>query len=127
MEQKFQGDINPHWQKHAFKNGIKMPYIMPLERAGHANKHTRICSLEPLLDVGKIVLVKGSPICLAIEKEMGGYDAVSGSSGHDDALDMLAQALDPAVPEFDESWQKDGWSTEVSESPADEPEPVWMP
>jgi predicted phage terminase large subunit-like protein len=133
MEQKFQTDVNEHWQPYAFKAGLNhMPFIMPLKKAGSANKALRIQSLEPHIEAGKIVLVRDIPISRAILKEAEQYDRITGAS-NDDALDMLAQAFDPAVGNFSVQWE----DSDVSEAGQgtwedgkmldEEPEEVWLP
>lgn len=97
MEQKFVGDVNEHWQQYAFDNGVRFSTILGLERAGSANKMTRIKSLEPSFRSGRVVIVKGSSIAEALMQEADNYDRVTGPAEHDDALDMLSQSFDPAV------------------------------
>jgi len=97
MEQQFQGDIQPHWQAHAYRENIPITTMRPLEKAGRANKSLRIQSLEPDFKAGRIILVRGLPITNAILKEATGYDRITGPAAHDDGLDMTAQIKDPAA------------------------------
>lgn len=136
MEQKFQNDINPHWQQHCFRHNIPIPYIMPLQRAGSANKMTRIQSMEPMISSARVVLVRGVQICEAIEHEAKQYDRITGAE-HDDALDMLAQTQDPAVPKFNTEWQSSGgWDSAADSERTGQHRPgratvedteVWLP
>lgn len=126
MEQNLQVDINPHWQTHAMEQGLPITYIMPLERAGKANKMVRIKALEPEFRNGRIVLIEGTPIAQAILKEADGYDAIVGPEEWDDALDMLAQSYDPAVGQlqfWDDEDQKAGGRGRRDE----EDDEIWLP
>ena len=85
--QAFLPRVLPHFMK---EKDVYLP-LRELPRGGAVSKASRIRVLQPFLQARKLFLARGA--CRALEVEMRDYREDDRRSGHDDALDALADAV----------------------------------